>query len=219
MKTFLKPALGAALAAASLAAPIMTAPAAAQSTANVGVVNLQAVIANSSAVQAANTQRQTTYATQLQQAETRRQALQAQLQPLVTAFNTARQQPNADQAALQRQAAQIQQLQQSGQAELQRILEPVALSQAYVEEQIEDKLQGAIEAAAKARGVTLVLTPDTVVYAAETLNMNQAVLQQLNSALPSVNVQPPAGWMPREMRAQQQAAAQAQAQQPAAAGR
>ena len=215
MKTLLKPALGAAIAAATLAAPFAIAPAAAQQVQGIGVVNLPAVIANAQAVSTANTQRQTTYAAQLQQAETRRQALQTQLQPLVTAFNTARQQPNADQNALAQQAQQIQQIQQRGQAELQQILAPVALSQAYVEEQIQDQLQSAIEAAARSRNVTLVFTPDTVLYADNAYNMNQAVLDQLNRQLPSVNVQPPAGWVPREIREQQQAAAQAQAAQPA----
>ncbi len=217
MKTLIKPAIAAALAATALASPAITTPAMAQAAERVAIVNVPAVIVNSSAYQTAQTQRQTTYAAQLQQAETRRAALQAQLDPLVTAFNTARSQPNADQAALQQQAAQIQQLQQQGQAELQQILAPVALSQAYVEEQIQDQLGTAIENAARTQGVTLVLSPDVVLHAEATHNMNQAVLDQLNTLIPSAQLVPPQGWLPRELREQQEAAAAAAAAQPAAA--
>ena len=216
MKTLMKSAV-AGIALAAMSAPLATVPASAQSAQGIGVVNVAAVVVNSQAYQTANTQRQTTYAAQIQQAEQRQQALNAQLQPLVNAFNTARQQANADQNALQQQAAQIQQLRNQGQAELQNIMRPVALSQAYVEEQINDQLQSAIEAAAKSRNVSIVITPDTILYADNAHNLNEAVLAQLNRQLPSAQLVPPTGWLPRELREQQEAAAQAGAAQPAAA--
>lgn len=221
MKILVKSTLAAVLATASVIAPAVVAPAAAQSNQRIAFVNVQAVVANSSAYQTAQTQRQTTYAAQLQQAETRRAALQAQIDPLVQAFNAARQQSNPDQAALQQQAQQIQQIQQGGQAELQQILAPVALSQAYVEEQIRDQLGTAIENAARAQGVTLVITPDTILHAEASHNLNEAVLAQLNTLIPSAQLVPPDGWLPAELRAQQEAAAAAQAAapQPAASGR
>ncbi len=212
-KHILKPALAAGIALSALAAPAITAPAAAQEATHVGVVNLGAVIANSAAYQTAQTQRQTTYAPQIQQAEARRAQLQAQIEPLVTAFNAARQAENPDQAALQTQATQIQQLQQQGQAELQQMLAPVALSQAYVEEQIEDQLQTAVTNAAAAAGVQLVLSPDSVLFADNSLNLNEGVLAQLNSLIPVAQLVPPPGWLPRELREQQEAAQAAQAAQ------
>lgn len=215
MNIVLKSALGAVLAAASVAAPALVAPASAQANQRIGFVNVQAVVANSSAFQTAQTQRQTTYAAQFQQAETRRAAIQAQLDPLITAFNTARQQPNADQAALQQQAAQIQQIQQNGQNELQQILAPVAMSQAYVEEQIGDQLGTAIQNAARAQGITLVISPETILHAEASHNLNEAVLAQLNTLIPTAQLVPPEGWLPEELRAQQEAAAGSQ--QPAAA--
>lgn len=219
MKIMFKPALAAALAATALAAPVLTAPAMAQDAQRVGVVNVTAIVINSAAYQTAQTQRQTTYAANLQQAETRRIALQAQIEPMIDAFNAARAQPNADQNALQQQALQIQTLQQQGQAELQQILGPVALSQAYVEEQIQDQLGSAIEAAARSQGITLVISPDVVLHAEASHNMNQAVLNQLNTQLPFAQIVPPTGWLPRELREQQEAAAAAAAPQPAATGR
>ena len=221
MKLLTKTALAAGLAFASLTAPFAVAPAMAQAAQKVGIVNLPAVIANSSAYQGAQTAQQTTFAAQLQQAEQRRAALQAQINPLMTAFQTARQAANPDQAALQQQAQQIQQLQQTGQAELNQILAPVSRSETYVTEQIEDRLGAAVQAAAQAAGVTLVLSPDTVLWADNSHNLNEAVLNQLNTVLPSVQVTPPEGWVPREMRQQQEAAAAAQAAQgqPATSGR
>jgi len=217
MKILIKPVLAAGLALSVLGTTAIAVPATAQTAQRVGVVNVPAVVVNSAAYQAAQTQRQTTYAAQLQQAETRLQALQAQIDPMITAFNTARQAAGADQNALQQQAMQIQQLQQQGQAELQQILQPVALSQAYVEEQIQEQLGVAIETAARAQGVTLVISPDVILHADASHNLNEAVLAQLNTQLPSAQLVPPAGWLPRELREEQAAAQGAAAQQPAPA--
>ena len=68
----------------------------------------------------------------------------------------------------------------------------------------------------------MVISPDSVLYADNAYNMNQAVLDELNTLIPSAQLVPPAGWLPREIREQQQAQQQAtapaqpQAQQPAA---
>jgi Skp family chaperone for outer membrane proteins len=223
MKIILKPALAAGIALASLAAPAVMAPASAQSTVKgIAVVNVPAVVANSNAFRTAQTQRPTTYKAQIDQANARREAIAAQLQPLYTQFQTAQQAQNPNQQTLQQTASQIQQIEAAGQRELQQILAPVQLSQAYVEEQINDKLVTAIQNAARKQNVTMVISPDSVLYADNAYNMNQAVLDELNTLVPAAQLVPPAGWLPREMReqqqAQQQAAGQApQAQQPAAA--
>lgn len=211
MKSLLKPALAAGIALASLTAPAVIAPVAAQGAQGIGVVNINAVVANSNAYRTAQQQRQTTYQAQIDQANQRRTAIQQQLQPMVTQLQTASQAANANQQQLQQQAAQIQQIEEAGQRELQQILAPVSLSQAYVEEQINDQLATAIQNAATAQNVTLVVTPDSVLYAAPSHNMNQQVLDQLNTLVPSVQVTPPQGWLPRQMREQQEAAQAAQA--------
>jgi Skp family chaperone for outer membrane proteins len=216
MKSLLKPALAAGIALASLTAPAAIAPVAAQGAQGIGVVNINAVVANSNAYRTAQQQRQTTYAAQIEQANQRRTAIQQQLQPMVTQLQTASQAENANQQQLQQQAQQIQQIEEAGQRELQQILAPVALSQAYVEEQIQDQLATAIQNAATAQNVTMVVTPEVVLYAAPAHNMNQQVLDQLNTLLPSAQLTPPEGWLPRQMREQQEAAQAAQAGQAAA---
>ncbi|MXO58252.1 OmpH family outer membrane protein [Altererythrobacter salegens] len=215
-----KPALAAGLALATLASPAAVSPAAAQQVAGIGIVNAPLVIANSNAFKTAQQQRQVTYKAQIDQATARRQAIATQLQPMVAKLQADSQAANAaqNQASLQQQYNTIQQIQQSGQQELQEILAPVSLSQAYVEEQITDQLATAVQNAATKKNVTLVIGPDSVLYAAAPYNLNQAVLDELNTLIPSAQIVPPQGWLPREMREQQaQQQAAAQGQQPAAA--
>lgn len=228
MKNLLKPLFAAGLMLTAASAPmILATPAVAQDARGVGVVSLPAVIANSNAYQTAEQQRQTTYKAQIDQAEARRQQLEAQLTPMVQKFNTDRQAANADQQALQQQAAQIQQIEQSGQRELQQILAPVALSRAYTQEQIEDRLDEAVQNAAQKKNVSLILdaTSGQVIFAGAQHNLTQDVLNELNALLPSVQITPPQGWMPREIREQQaamqaaQGAQQAQPQQQQPTGR
>jgi len=216
MKNLLKPVFAAGLMLTAASAPILAVPAVAQDAQGVGVVSLPAVIANSNAFKAAEQQRQTTYKAQIDQAEARRQQLETQLTPMVQKFNTDRQAASPDQQALQQQATQIQQIEQSGQRELQQILAPVALSRAYTQEQIEDRLDEAVQAAAQKKNVSLILDATTgqVIYAGAQHNLTQDVLNELNTLVPSVQITPPEGWMPREIREQQAAAAQAA--QPAA---
>ncbi|MCP9223595.1 OmpH family outer membrane protein [Erythrobacter sp. LQ02-29] len=203
MKTVFKPLLALGLATASVAA--LPLPAAAQVAKGVGVVNLPAIVANSQAFQTAQQQRPTTYAAQIQQATTRNQQIEAQLKPLIDKFNADRQGGSVSNDALQAQAAQIQQIDQAGQAEIQRILAPVAASRAYVQEQIQDKLEAAIQAAAKKKNITLVLdsSQGQVVFAEPSYMLSQDVVNELNTLLPTAQLVPPEGWVPREVREQQ----------------
>jgi Skp family chaperone for outer membrane proteins len=212
MMNLLKPAAAAGLALAAIASPLAVAPASAQAARTIAVVNVPSVVANSTAYRTAAEQRQTTYKAQIDQANARQQAISAQLQPLYQQLQTASQAAGANQQALQQQAAQIQQIEQAGQQELQQIAAPVLLSQAYVEEQIQAQLGTAIQNAARKQNVSLVITPENVLYADASYNLNQAVLDELNALLPSAQVVPPSGWLPRELREQQ---AQAQGQAPA----
>jgi Skp family chaperone for outer membrane proteins len=182
----------------------------------IAVANIEAVVGNSNAYKTAATQRQMTYKAQFDAAEARRKQLAAQMQPLADKFTKDRQ-ANAPAASLQQQAQQLQALQDSGSQELQRMLAPVALSEAYVNEQINDKLSAAIEAAMQKKKVTLVLNPQSVIAASGSYNLNQDILAELNTQLPSVQIVPPAGWEPREVR--EARAAQGAATAPAAPAR
>lgn len=180
-----------------------------------GVANLDAIRVNANAFKTAQEQRRTTYKAQYDQAQARATQLQAQLKPLADKFDADRRAANPNQASLQQQYAQLQQLQQNGQDEINRIMQPVALSEAYVVEQINDKLGQAVNQAIAKRKISLLITPDSIINADNGYNMNQPILDELNTLLPSAQLVPPAGWQPREVReqqAQQQGAAGAAAQ-------
>ncbi len=211
MKTLLKPIAYAALLLAGTAtvAQAKSAPEpVAASKGPIAVVNLNNVVGNSTAFKTAQSQSTVTYQAQISQAETRKAAIIAQLQPMADKFQRDRAAPNANQAALQQEGQTIQSLQDSGTAELQRIMQPVQLSNAYVQEQISDKLGAAMQAAMTKNGVSVLLKAEAVqMVTSATYDLTPEVLAELNTALPSVQIVPPAGWLPREQREQQAAQA------------
>ncbi|MBV1916502.1 MAG: OmpH family outer membrane protein [Sphingomonadaceae bacterium] len=195
-------------------------PAMAQSSGTVvqglAIANLEAVIVNTSAYKVAEQQRPVTYKPQIDQAEARRVQLQAQLKPLVDKFTADRQAASPNQQALAQQAGTIQQLQTKGQQELQTILQPVALSSAFVSEQIEGMLDQAIKAAMAKKKVSLLLRNETVLAMnSNAYNLNQDILNELNKLLPAAQLVPPQGWEPRQVREAKAAQAGASGQQAA----
>ena len=213
MKKFIKPVVIAAVLMAGAAPLAVVAKAAAAAPAGaaagvngIGVANVDAIIANSAAAKGAQVQQKSIYAAQISAAQSRQASLQAQLQPMYEKIGRD-QAANVPRATLDQEIASFQQLQASGKAEIEKITEPVNLSSAYVMEQINDKMSGAIQAAMTKNGVTLLLNPQAVAAASNAYNLNQAILAELDAVLPSVQVQPPAGWLPREVREQQAQAA------------
>jgi Skp family chaperone for outer membrane proteins len=191
MKTIFKAAL---LAAAPLALAIPVA-AQAQAVEGIAVADIQGAVQKSAAFITAMNQMKTTYATQITTFETRSKALQAEIAPLVTAFQTA-QKANTPQATLQTQYNAIQQKQQAAQAELQRLSAPIARAQGFVEEQIGAKLDAAIKAAMIAKKVNLVLNPQATISYQPSVDITDAVVAELNRTVPAVGITPPAGWQP-----------------------
>ena len=187
----------------------------------IAVADLDAVMANSDAVRLANEQRQVTYKPQIDAAKARKAQIEGLLRPLYEKIQADSQAAKPNQAALQQQAATIQQMEQNGQREIAEIIRPVALSEAYVQEQVEDKLDQAVKDAMSANQVTLLLAPTAILATQNGNNLNQAILTELNKAIPSAQLVPPAGWLPRQLReqqaAQQQAAAAAAPAAPVAA--
>ena len=197
------------VALAAKAAPA-AAPASSGGVNGVAVADLDAVLGNSAALKAAQTQRDTYYKAQIDQAKTRQAQIEAQLNPLVEKFKKDRE-AKLPAATLQGEVQQIQQIQEAGKAELEKILEPVRLSDAYVIEQLTDKRAAAVQAAMTKAGVTLLLNPQAVLAFSNGYSLNQQILTELDATTPSVQIVPPAGWLPRELREQQaqQAAQQA----------
>lgn len=214
MKTFSKAAL-----LAGLLTIVATAPALADGPviSGLGWVSVDAIKVNSNAWKVAEQQRPVTYKAQLDQANTRAKAIQAQLAPLGQKFDRDRAAPTPNQTLLQTEYNQMQQLQQAGEAEINRIVAPLQLSRAYVEEQVNAQLQKAINQAAAKRKLSMLVRAETLAFADPAYNMNQAVLDELNVLIPSAQLVPPAGWEPQEIRNQRAAAAASAGQAPGTA--
>jgi Skp family chaperone for outer membrane proteins len=187
MKTLLK---GAALAALAI-------PAAAHAQAtSIGVANLDQAVERSGAYTLAVSQIKTTYKAQIDAFDARSKVLNTEIQPLITAFQTAQRAPNANQQALQTQATQIQTRQQNAQRELQQLYLPIGRAQAYAEEQVVAKLDQALKAAMNAKRIGLVLQPQATVSYQPVADITNDIIGELNKLVPSVGIVPPANWQP-----------------------
>lgn len=184
----------------------------------IAVVDPDGAIANSNAWKAAQGQLQTTYKPQLDQAEARRTAIGAELQPLVTKLQ-ADQKANVAQASLQTQYQAIQAKENAGNAEIQRLTTPFVRARAYTIEQIQRQLKAAIDAAAARKQAKIVLAPNDVVHLEPAGDITADVTTELNRLVPSVGITPPAGWQPAGQGGGQGAGAAPVAAAPAATTR
>jgi len=224
MNILIKSALlaGATLAIAAQPALAQSRPAAA--AANVGpvvpglaVVNLEQVVANADANRVAQQQRPVTYKAQIDAYEARRTQIANQLKPLYEKIDRDSKAAAPNQAALQQQAIAIRQLEENGQAELNKMIQPVAYSQAFVTEQLEDKLDQAVKNAMSKKQISLLLSPQAIVALNNTAyNLNPTVLAELNTLLPTAQLVPPQGWEPRQLREERARQAAASGAAPAA---
>lgn len=199
-------------------AALAAAPAGAQ-TAGIAVANPEAAVAQTKAWTTARGQIETQYKTQLDQANARRQAAQTELQPLVTAYQTAARAPNANEAALRPQLQAIQTREQAAQTEIARLTQPAQRAQAYALEQISGQLRTAVNNAVARKKVTLLLRPDAALYAQPASDITADITQELDRLVPTVSIAPPANWQPGQQQGAAAGAAQPQQQRPAPQGR
>ncbi|HEX7858570.1 MAG TPA: OmpH family outer membrane protein [Sphingobium sp.] len=191
--TFKHLALALPLGAAMMAAT----PALAQSRLGVAVVDVDRAVATSNAYSVARTQMETTYKAQIDQFNARKTTLETDLKTKRDALDAGLKAAGGKPTpALQAQYEGLQTSQQNAQAELQRIGQPIATAQAYVEEQISAKLTDALKNAMNAAKVDLVLKPEATVSFQPTVDITAQVKQQLDTLIPSASITPPAGWRP-----------------------
>lgn len=176
---------------------LTAAPALAQSKAGIGVVDVERAVGTTNAARTASTQIQTTYKAQIDSFNARRTAIDADLKAKGTALETGlRTAGGKSTPALQTQYEAFQKAQADGQAELQRLSQPIQLANAYVQQQIGAKLSDALKAAMTKAKVDLVLSPDATVSYQPTVDLTDEVVTELNALVPSVGITPPAGWRP-----------------------
>lgn len=197
-------------------APAAVAPATGPVVPGLGVANLDAAVVNSNAYQVAAQQRPVTYKATVDAYNARAAQLDAQLKTMIDKFNADRAAKKPD-AVLQQQYVAIQQFEARAKEELQQLRLPITLSEAYVVEQIAEKLDQAVQNAMSKRGITILLAPDAVIARSNAYEMTPAIIAELNILLPSANLVPPQGWVPRSVREQQAAQQRSAGAAPAAA--
>jgi Skp family chaperone for outer membrane proteins len=82
------------------------------------------------------------------------------------------------------------------QSEINTLQEPIVLAQLYAVEQIALKYDAAQQAVITAKKINVILTPDSFVWAPEAIDVTPAITAELDKAVPSVTITPPAGWRP-----------------------
>ena len=185
--------------------------ASAQAVTNVAVANVEEAVQRSGAFTAAVAQIKVTYKAQIDAFDARQKVIQAELKPLVAAFQAAQAAPNANRTALETQANAIQTRQQTAQRELQNLAQPFGRAQAYAEEQIGSKLEAALKAAMVKRKVSLVVSPQATISYQPAADITGDIVTELNALVPAVSIAVPANWQPG---GQGQAAASAPATTP-----
>lgn len=180
----------------------------------VAVASVDAAVARSAAFTNAMKSIETTYKAQLDQSKARGATLEAEMRALAAKFQEEQGKTPQNQTALQAAAKAFQDKRTAAQAELERLNQPVQLAAAYVEEQINLKMNDAVKAAMTKRKVDLLLTPDAVLARENSVDITDAVVAELNTLVPSVQITPPAGYQPGSLI---RAAQAARAGQPAPA--
>ena len=213
-----------ALATVSAAALGVAAPVAAQVKQAIAVVDINQAIGQSSAATTASQQMQVTYKANIDQLNTRRTALQTEIQQKQTALQTAAQAagqnpPAATQTSLQNQYNELQRRAQEAQAEIQQLEQPLQLARAYVLEQIGQRLPEALRNVMTKNRIDLLVKAEAAEAFQPTADVTRLLVQEINALVPSVSITPPQGWLPGQQQQQNGAAAPAAATPPAGEGR
>ena len=216
-----------AIVAALLSAAAISAPANAQ-VSGIATADTSVAIARSKALGTAYQQIGTQYAAVAQQMQTKRQEINNLNAQLDTNKDKELTQAELD-AAIKAKNPLLTQI-DAKQKEMNTLQDPVILAQLYAVEQIALKYEGAQQAVITAKRINVILAPDAFVWAPESVDVTAAITAELDKAVPSVPITPPAGWRPSRQigalyqqiqqlisAAQQQAQAAAAQPRPAAA--
>lgn len=204
--------------AAMLATPAalaITAPAQAQ-VSGIASANPTFVVANSKALTAAHQQISTTYKAAFDQMQTRRQALDTEIKPLITQIDTNKDGNVSDAELTAAQTAKnpaierIRTAQTNAQNDLSRLSNPAARAELFAIESVLRQYEPAMMRVVNARKISVVLSPEVFQYAPDSADISSAITAEIDKTTASVSIQPPANWQPsRETLAIQQQIAQA----------
>jgi Skp family chaperone for outer membrane proteins len=153
------------------------------------------ILMASNAMKAARTQIQTTYKAQIDAAESRAKILQADLNALLARYE-ADAKANPNNPALQAQGKTIQDKEAAAQQEIARLSEGFSRAEAYALEQADTKLDTAFTNAMNKKRIQVVIPRGYVMKVLPAADITQDILAELNTLVPTVSINVPAGWQP-----------------------
>ncbi len=169
-------------------------PAAAQAR-TAASVDLEKVVAGSTAYNAAISQINTTYAANIQQYQQLQQTANNQLGPLVQQAQAEQAKPSPNQSQLQTLSTQINQIRSTTQAQLQQASQPIEIARAYVADQITQAISPAVQTVARNQKLGLVVSREAALFVDPTNDVTNAVIAELNRSTPQVGINAPAEWL------------------------
>ena len=206
MKTFTKFLLASALVAPAL---LVAGSANAQVT-GIAVADPEAAILSAKALDAANASISTTYKAQLDQARARQISLQEELKTLIVPIDLDHDTKLSDAEIIAAQNAKspalekIKTAQTNAQNDIGRANQPATRAQAYAIEQITQKYSAAVNAVVAAKKISLLLSANTVQFAAASVDVTDDIKNELDRTVPTVQIAPPANWQPAQQTLQLQ---------------
>jgi len=179
--------------AALLSAAATAAPAQAQ-VSGIATADTAVAIARSKALGTAYQQIGTQYTAVAQQMQTKRQEINALNAQLDTNKDKELTQAELD-VAIKAKSPLLAQI-DTKQKEMNTLQDPVILAQLYAVEQIALKYEVAQQAVITAKRINVILAPDAFVWAPDSVDVTSAITAEIDKAVPSVAIAPPANWRP-----------------------
>lgn len=181
------------MAAALLSTAAVAAPSHAQ-VAGIATADTAVAVARSKALGTAYQQIGTQYTAVAQQMQTKRQEINSLNAQLDTNKDKELTQAELD-VAIKANNPILRQI-DAKQKEINTLQDPIILAQLYAVEQIALKYEAAQQAVITAKKISVILAPDAFVWAPDSVDVTTAITAELDKAVPSVAIAPPANWRP-----------------------
>jgi Skp family chaperone for outer membrane proteins len=179
--------------AALLSAAAISMPASAQ-VAGIATADTSVAIARSKALSTAYQQIGTQYAAAAQQMQAKRTEINNLNAQLDTNKDKNLDQAEVD-AAVKAKNPLLTQI-DTKQKEINALQDPIIRAQLYSVEEIAKRYEAAQQAVITAKKINVILTPEAFVWAPDAVDVTTAITAELDKAVPSVAITPPADWRP-----------------------
>lgn len=178
---------------ALLSAAAIAMPASAQ-VAGIATADTSVAIARSKALGTAYQQIGTQYAAMAQQMQAKRTEINNLNAQLDTNKDKNLDQAEVD-AAVKAKSPLLAQI-DTKQKEINALQDPIIRAQLYSVEEIAKRYEAAQQAVITAKKINVILTPEAFVWAPDAVDVTTAITAELDRAVPSVGITPPADWRP-----------------------